>query len=444
MEISLTKKQWEFVKSTADETLFGGAAGGGKSYAQLIDALLYALRYRDSRQLILRRTFPELRRSLVTTSLSLYPKNLAQYTETHHRWSFLNGSTIEFGHCDSENDVRKYQSAEYDVIRFDELTHFTEFQFTYLLSRIRGTNGYPKMIKSSTNPGGPGHGWVKKRYIDIAPHGKLYTDAQGNTRIFIPARVQDNRFLMEKDPGYLKRLMQLDDSTKKALLYGRWDIFEGQFFPEFDPDTHVVKPFPVPKSWRRYLSVDYGLDMLAALWIAVDERGHAFVYREVYEPGHIISSAAERLKSAQQGEKIFQCLAPADLFSRRQETGRSVIDIFAEHGLYFDMSPNLRAPGWYSLREWLKPVFDEQGIKTARLKIFDCCVNLIRTLPALCYDEKDPSDCSITPHEITHAPDALRGFAASLTPADCACICRGTGEKEDGKSEIERFLRYGG
>ena len=151
MEISVTRRQLEFIRSTARETLFGGAAGGGKSYAQLIDALIFALKYPASRQLILRRTFPELKRSLIQVSLTLYPKEWGTYGESNHLWTFCNKSHIEFGFCDSENDVTKYQSAEYDVIRFDELTHFTEFQFTYLLSRIRGTNGYPKQVKASTN-----------------------------------------------------------------------------------------------------------------------------------------------------------------------------------------------------------------------------------------------------------------------------------------------------
>ena len=169
MEFSVTRKQLAFINSTAHETLFGGAAGGGKSMAQLIDGFIFAMKYPASKQLVLRRTFPELKRSLIMVSLSIYPQAVCKYVESTHRWSFVNGSTIEFGFCDSENHVTKYQSAEYDVIRFDELTHFTQFQFTYMLSRIRGANNYPKCVKSTTNPGGIGHDWVKKRYIDVSP-----------------------------------------------------------------------------------------------------------------------------------------------------------------------------------------------------------------------------------------------------------------------------------
>ena len=159
VNFTLTRKQNEFINATADEVLYGGAAGGGKSYGQLIDAFLYALKYPGSKQLILRRTFPELERSLILVSLTLYPKEVCKYKGTTHRWEFKNKSFIEFGYCDSEKDVSKYQGAEFDVIRFDELTHFTEYQYTYLISRIRGVNNFPKQIKCSTNPGGVGHAW---------------------------------------------------------------------------------------------------------------------------------------------------------------------------------------------------------------------------------------------------------------------------------------------
>ena len=433
MQISVTRRQLEFIRSTSFETLFGGAAGGGKSYAQLIDALIFALKYPGSKQLVLRRTFPELKRSLIQVSLSLYPTHIATYGETNHRWKFVNGSIIEFGSCDSENDVTKYQSAEYDVIRFDELTHFTKFQFTYLLSRVRGVNGYPKQVKSSTNPGGIGHGWVKERYIDNMIPGE-----ERDGKIFLPARVQDNTFLMKNDPNYIKRLEMLDERSRKALLHGEWDLFEGQYFDEFSNDIHVcVPPDPIPSWWKRYLAIDYGLDMLAALWIALEPNGTAWVYREVYQSGLIISQAAESMIAAEDGEHIDQRLAPPDLFNRRQETGRSAIDIFAEAGLYFDKAMGERVPGWYAVKEYLRPFEDEQGIRTAKLKISPVCKNLIRTLPLLTTDTVNPNDTANTPHEYTHAPDALRYFAATIQPEGMAW----KPNAHDG--DIGAFLAYG-
>jgi hypothetical protein len=216
-----------FCKSTAFETLFGGAAGGGKSYVQLLDAFLYAIKYQGSKQLILRRTFPELEKSLVRVSLELYPKEVYRYNSGKHTGVFVNGSIIDFGYCDKENDVYKYQSAEYDVIRFDELTHFTEYMYTYLISRVRGANPFPKYVKSSTNPGGVGHSWVKARFIDSAPPMEEWTTKDNTTRVFIPASVFENKPLMENDPAYIDRLMSLSEKDKKALLYGDWDIFDG-------------------------------------------------------------------------------------------------------------------------------------------------------------------------------------------------------------------------
>ena len=433
MELSVTGKQMQFIRSTAFETLFGGAAGGGKSYAQLIDALVFALTYPRSRQLMLRRTFPELRRSLIQVSLDLYPSECAVYKESTHRWIFSNQSIIEFGFCDSENDVTKYQSAEYDVIRFDELTHFTEFQFTYLLSRIRGVNGYPKQVKSSTNPGGVGHHWVKERYID-----RLIPGEESGGRLFLPARVADNTFLMERDPDYISRLNMLDEQSRRALLNGEWDLFEGQYFPEFSRDIHVREMPEIPPDWRRYLAIDYGLDMLAALWIALDGTGTAWVYREVYQSGLVISEAAQRILAAElPGERIDQRLAPPDLFARRQETGRSAVEIFAEHGLYFDKAAGDRIQGWYALKEYLHPYRGEQGELTAKLHISPQCRNLIRTLPALQYDPNRPNDTAVQPHELTHAPDALRYFTATIRAAGCAV--RGGALEE----EMDAFLSYG-
>ena len=267
MNIEITPKQAAFIKAEQDEVLFGGAAGGGKSYAQLIDALLFAAKYAGSKQLILRRTYPELERSLILVHLGLYPKEIYSYNNSAHRGTFKNGSTIEFGYCDNEKDVFKYQSAEYDVIRFDELTHFTKTMYTYLISRLRGANGFPKQVKSSTNPGGVGHAWVKERFIDPAPPLQQI-DTEEGSRIFIPAKVQENSFLMAADPKYLQRLNNLSESDRKALRDGVWDLAEGQYFTEWDEQLHVIEPFPLPQEWTRIFAMDYGLDMLAGYWIA--------------------------------------------------------------------------------------------------------------------------------------------------------------------------------
>lgn len=442
VDIAITDRQEAFINATAFEVLYGGAAGGGKSYGQILDALLFAVEYQGSKQLILRRTFPELDKSLIRTALSIYPRGLYKYNSSAHTMTFIGGSIIDFGYCDNENDVYKYQSAEYDVIRFDELTHFTESMYVYLISRVRGVNGFPKQLKSSTNPGGVGHSWVKERFIDIGPPDTIHTTKTGSTRIFLPAKVQDNIALMKNDPDYVRNLQNLSEKDKQALLYGNWDIFDGQYFTEWKREKHVVAPFALPKTWRRYFAMDYGLDMLAGYWIAVDESGNAYVYRELYKSGLIISDAAkEVLEYTPEDEDIYAYIAPPDLWNRRQDTGRSVAEIFASYGIPLVKANNDRVQGWLDLKEWLKPVRDEFGGETPRLRVFSNCTELIRTLPGVQIDKKNPNDVAKEPHELTHAPDALRYFVAGRPVADAA---RASDDEEyTYEDEINAFLDYG-
>ncbi len=410
MEIAVTERQLKFMRADATEVLFGGAAGGGKSFGQLVDALCYAIRYPRSKQLILRRTYAELEKSLIRVSLGLYPRKIYTYNASNHTGKFKNGSVIDFGYCANENDVFQYQSAEYDVVRFDELTHFTLFQYLYLISRIRGTNGYPKQVKSSTNPGGVGHAWVKERFIDVCTPDLTYKDARGD-RIYLPSRIDDNYFLSEGDPDYKKRLLSLPDAQKRALLYGDWNIFEGQYFPEFSEAIHVCDPFPIPEEWRKYRTVDYGLDRLACLWIAISPEGATYVYKELCASDLIISEAARAILARDGEDKIYATLAPPDLWNRSQETGKSKALLFSENGVPFTRSGNDRETGWLAVKELLK--IREDG--SARLRIFRQCTELIKCLPMLQIDPARPSDTLTEPHYITHAPDALRGFAITYT-----------------------------
>ena len=343
----------------------------------------------------------------IRTALSLFPKDIYSFNSSSHTGKFKNGSIIDFGYCAAENDVYQYQSAEYDVIRFDELTHFTREQYIYLISRVRGANSYPKQIKSSTNPGGVGHTWVKERFIDAGEPNKSFTGEDGMRRIFIPSFLGDNKFLKDGDPEYEKRLLALPEREKKALLYGDWNIFEGQYFNEFSYREHVCAPFEIPESYRKYRTIDYGLDRLACLWIAISPDKKAYVYREYCESNLPISLAAEGiLKRTPNSEEIYATLAPPDLWSRSQESGRSKATIFSEHGINFTKTSNDREAGWLAVKELLC-----QGTEGIKLKIFSTCTEIIKCLPALQIDKARPSDCKTEPHDITHAPDALRGFA---------------------------------
>jgi hypothetical protein len=416
LDFTITPRQRAFIDAQASEVLYGGAAGGGKSYGQFIDTVIYAGRYPESRQIIFRRTLPELEQSIIGLFQKNLPKELFTYNGSKHLGRFKNGSVVYFGYIDKESDVHRYQGAEYDVIRYDELTHFTEKMYVYLLSRLRGTTPYPRAMKSSTNPGNIGHTWVKARFIDPAPPNTEFIGSDGGSRIFLPAKVQDNCFLMENDPGYLRRLEQMDEREKRALLFGEWDLFDGMFFGNFDRAVHVIPPLfgadEIPNDWEFYISIDYGLDMLAALLIGVAPGNRFYVVREHYESGLIVSEAAAAIKELKKGYEIKKIFAPPDLWGRSKDTGKSIAEVFRENGVQLFRVDNNRVSGWMVLKEMLKPCADEQGATVAQLRIFEGCRNLIRTLPAVGVDDRNPNDVAREPHELTHAPDALRYFFA--------------------------------
>lgn len=447
---TVSKKQWAFVGSDADEVLFGGAAGGGKSHGQLVDAWLFAMRWPGSRQLVLRRTYAELEMSLVRGALALYPAAGYSYNASRHCMRFANGSLLDFGHLESENDVLRYQSAEYDVVRFDELTHFSRESYLFLLSRVRGVSGYPKQVKSTTNPGGPGHLWVKERFVDPAPSGVPFVGEDGGRRVFLPARLRDNPFLVKADPGYADRLARLPERERRAFLEGAWELPGGRFFAGFERDIHVEEALSPPPHWPVVRALDYGLDMLACYWAAVDEGGRLHVFREVFEPGLVISAAAERIR-LESREDVFCTFAPPDLWNRRQETGRSAAEIFAGCGVPLVRVSNDRRQGWLDLQEWLlsapraltekEPPAAVPGLGEgvgaagggttgtvsawdggdgarggkggrARIVISAVCKNLILSMEGLQCDPRDPGLPAGEPHHLTHAPDALRYLVA--------------------------------
>lgn len=427
-EFKITKKQKSFIDSCEDEVLYGGAAGGGKTYAQIMDAFIKAVTYPGIRQIIFRNSYPELNRSVILNALSLIPKELFTYSGTEHRMRFYNSSLIEFGYLASDSDVTNYQSAEYDIIRFDELTHFSEYQYRYMRSRLRGANSFPKQIKSSTNPGSRGHGWVKAMFIEKGEPNVPFRDGE-MTRVFIPARVGDNSFLTSADPGYIKRLETLPENEKRALLYGEWDIFEGQFFPEFKNDsahykdrlfTHVIAPFRPPDEWRIYRSFDFGYARpYSAAWWAVDYDRRLYRILELYgcakdscgeyvantgvrqTPGEIFSLIAETEKTHPylRGKKIMGVADPSIWDKSR---GTSVAEEAEKKGIYFEKGDNTRRPGWMQVHYRLR--FDERGIPM--MYVFSNCRGFIKTFPALVYSKTDPEDLDTEGED--HIADEVR------------------------------------
>lgn len=424
-DIKVTYKQGMFIQCEAKIILYGGAAGGGKSYAQLIDAMYCADRYPGIRQLILRESFPELRRSLISKSFDLFPPELFQWNENDMTWYHANGSIIEFGYLDSDDRVSIYKSAEYDIIRFDEATEFSEFRLKYMQSRLRGANNFPKQIKMSSNPDGTGHKYLKKLFkVGVNEPCVPFTEYIGRdpftgeqkheTRCYIPSLVWENEFLMKDDPEYITNLMKLPEKERKSLLEGSWDLNDDAAFPEFDYDIHVIngtKCFPngIPEHWRKWMGVDNGYDdPFAWYWFAVDEQGTVYVYREfTREKG----DKATQIRYTTQAEKViekstyfdemgnekrerFQFIAAGhDAWQKhvRDEEGKSLIDWYIEGGLGgFIPAIKDRKFRKATLHEYLAPYKDENiGKMTAKLQIFDTCKVLIEKLPEMI---KDPDD----------------------------------------------------
>ena len=416
--LALNERQKLFFKARRRFVAYGGARGGGKTWAVRIKAMLLACRYAGIKILIIRRSFTELRDNHILP-LQMELRDIARWKEQEKRFIFPNGSFIRFGYCSAERDVLQYQGQEYDIIFIDEATQLTEFQFQTFKGCLRGANDYPKRMYLTCNPGGVGHAWVKRLFIDRQYVG----EERPEDYEFIQAKVTDNPVLMKKDPEYVNMLRSLPYELREAWLNGSWDIFAGQYFSEWNRDIHVVPAFEPPKWWRRYITMDYGLDMLAAYLIVVDDHDMAYVVREVYKgrdlgegaKGLIVSEAAAEVEKLAGGDRISAYLAPPDLWNARQETGRSVADIFAASGIALTMTSNDRLDGWMAMHERLHVFEDEQGVKTAKLRIFAQCVNLIRTLPQLRYDDKHINDVATEPHELTHGPDAIRGFCVHWT-----------------------------
>ena len=419
-------KQITFFKARNRFVAYGGARGGGKSWALREKVKMLAVQYPGIRILLLRRTYPDLQENHINI-LRGQLKDFAVYSDKRKVFTFPNGSTLKLGYCASESDVLQYQGQEYDIICMDEATQFTEYQFETLTACLRGANDFPKRMYLTCNPGGIGHTYVKRLFVSR----KYKLGEKPEDYIFIPATVFDNAVLLEKDPGYVDMLNNLSEGLRQAWRDGNWDMLAGQYFDEFDRSVHVIEPFPIPAHWKRYRAIDYGLDCLACLWIAIDERGDYYVYREYAEEDKVISEGASDIVRLSEGEVILYTVAPDDLWARTQETAKHKADIFRENGLPLLKGNRNREAGWLAVKELLKVHETEDGRKS-RLRIFKTCENLIECIPALQVDPKRATDCMTEPHDITHLPDALRYFCLQYVyPAK---------EKEDERTQIEKDL----
>lgn len=434
-----TKKQKAFHASDADEVLYGGAAGGGKSYAICWDAFMRCLKWPKTHAFLFRRTFPELEMTLVKTIQQIVPTQLGVYTQSFHEMRLINGSVLHFCHLSTEADLNKYYGAEIHWLYFDELTHFTKGMYDLLRTRLRAEKklGITPCVRSASNPGGPGHSWVKQRFVDATNVGKdvLYMDVESSVlgttakrKIqYIPATVLDNPYITK---DYVIELEQKPKALREALLQGKWDAFEGQAFPEFTDDpahyadalfTHVIDPFPIPLNWTRYVSFDHGYTRPFSFgcW-AVDGDGRAYRYKELYgcvpgeantgvmitphEIGYRLSEFLE--DEVREGIHVTGIADPA-IWDRSRGTSveeqiRQVLD-----AVTFRKGDNTRMAGKMQLHERLK--FDADG--RPMMYVFSNCRDFIRTIPALTYDTRKVEDIDTAGED--HIYDETRYFLMS-------------------------------
>ena len=398
--------QEDFLAAGETDVLYGGAAGGGKSYAMLVDPLRYAHRSAH-RGLIIRRSMPELR-ELIDKSRELYPKAFpgCKYKEVEKLWNFPSGAKIEFGFLERDADVYRYQGQAYSWIGFDEITHLpTEFAWNYLASRLRTTDSAIKCyMRCTANPGGAGATWVKKRYIDPAVPCESFEGADGLTRKFIPARLQDNPFLAT-DGNYEKMLKALPPTQRQQLLEGNWDVAEGAAFTEFVPQLHVITPFEVPVHWERVKGIDYGYaSESACIWAAVDPSdGTLIVYRELYQKGLLGTELAELITNMEMQDPFsVQGVLDTACWSRTGTTGPTIGETLQRAGHKLRRADKNRIQGKIQIHEYLKVM--QSG--RPRIQLFNTCPNLIRELQSIPLDKRNPED--VDTHAPDHAYDALR------------------------------------
>ena len=420
-------KQILFHKSheSAWETLYGGAAGGGKSFSMLWDAYMFCIKNPGVRTILFRRTFPQLEKSLIFYSRMIFDSSMGKYNTREKTWTIFTGgkpSYITFGHCKNEADVYGYQSAQYDAMYFDELTHWTEFQYTYLLTRLRpNVPGVKTYVKAASNPGGIGHAWVRRRWRlwDKSIQFQVYRPDMADdeavrvpSRCFVPAFVQDNLYIMKNDPGYIDRLKS--SPYAKQLLEGDWGVFSGQAFSEIDSTKHFQHSFPIPPNWERWVSIDYGYSRpFSAHWHAREpETGRIYTYREIYGAGIKEMDQAKRIVAASmvqgQPERILYHVADPSVFTPRG-SGSSIADIWSKNGLITQKGNRDRLSGKARVHDYLSIAADG---KPFWIIFGDKCPHLIRTLPELVLDETNPED--VDTRQEDHAYDDCRYFLMSI------------------------------
>lgn len=410
-----------------EEILYGGAAGGGKTSWLIGCPAGDIQRYgRGWMGIIFRRSYRELE-EIERQSLEIYGPVFGEkcYKAGDNEWQFSNGAVLKLRYLDNDKDAYSYHGQAYNYIGWDELTLWpTMFAYEYMRGRLRSASGVPCFIRATTNPGNAGHLWVKKRFIDPAPPYTPIVETLDSgrkaTRVFIPAKVQDNVTLMQNDPGYVDRLGQISDlNLRRAMLHGDWDVFAGQAFTEWDPRVHVVDDFAVPEGVTMWRAMDWGYTSpYCCLWFFADGDGNVFVCNELYgcsadsDKQHVGSREGARdvIHKIQTIENTYNWWVPIGYLDPQCWAAHS-----DEQSIFEQLGGS--SVGW---TQWAKGrdsrIAQKQVVHDylrvvngkSRLHIMRKCKHLIRTLPALTLSEQNVEDVESRNVE-DHAYDALRG-----------------------------------
>jgi PBSX family phage terminase large subunit len=433
-------RQELFLESDKKFIGFGGARGGGKSWSIRTKAALLCLAYPGIKCMIVRKTYPELTENHINPMCEMLKcyhvdknERLASYNDSKKNITFPNGSRILFRYCDNEKDADRFQGTEVDVLFIDEATHQSETKYKKLSACVRGVNDFPKRIYLSMNPGGEGHHWVKRLFVD-----RRYVEGENpDDYVFIQSLVTDNKALMESDPNYIRTLEALPPKLRKAWLEGSWDIFEGMFFEEFkdDPEhyedrqwTHVIAPFDIPKEWKIYRSFDWGYSKpFSCAWWAIDYDGVAYRILELYGCTKTANEGVkwiapkvfaeiQRIENEHPWLKGKHIIGVADPAIFSADGGESIAETAQKYSVYFTPGDNQRIPGWMQIH--YRMAFDENGYPM--MYIFNNCKGFIRTIPTLLYDEHKVEDLDTEGED--HIADETRYFcmARPIKPRQAA------------------------
>lgn len=447
IEYAPTPKQRLFHGTDADEVLYGGAAGGGKSKAIVMDAFFRCIKWSGTHAYIFRRTYGELEDTIIKEAKESYPQGVYKYNGGRHEMTLLNGSVIHFRHCSSVSDMYNYKGAEIQWLYFDELTTFEYEIYDFIKTRLRAkkTLNIVPCIRSASNPGDIGHSWVKKMFVDAAPHlsifeREVYSEASRKKKVYrlqyIPSLLTENPHVSD---DYIFQLESKPKALRDALLFGNWDAFEGQVFIEWqdlvnknvktqeDLDniaqriwTHVIPPFDIPVNWPRYMSFDFGYSKPFSIgWWAVGPDGCLYRYKEWYgcevgrpntgimkTPRQIVEGILEREEYETSNNLVIDRIADPSIFDRSR--GDSVAQQMEPNrenrlpGVFFRPGDNTRLAGKAQVHERLR--FDKDG--RPMMQVFECCKDFIRTIPSLPYSMTKVEDVNTDSED--HCYDSVR------------------------------------